>query len=71
MILDKIIESVVLLFSALGHWDTSQSSSASKQVEGLHKAAGLDLYKPQGALAKGQCALGKLSTPKSGPEWGQ
>ena len=42
-----------------------------QQVEDLHKASGLDLYKPQGALAEGQWGLGKLSIPRSGPDGGQ
>ncbi len=34
----------------------------SKQVEGLHKASGLELLKPQGAQAGGLCSLGTVKT---------
>ena len=37
----------------------------------LAKASGLEFSQPQGALAIGQCGLGKLSMPKLGPEGGQ
>jgi len=31
----------------------------NNEVEDLNKAIGLDLRQPQGALAEGQCGLGK------------
>ena len=34
--------------------------AVSKQVEGLHKASGLELLKPQGAQAGGLCSLGTV-----------
>ena len=42
----------------------------SKQVEGLHKASGLELLKPQGAQAGGLCSLGTVKTIIMGPERG-
>ncbi len=40
------------MFSAWGHDVKSlMSIVVSKQVEGLHKASGLELHKPQGAQA--------------------
>ena len=42
----------------------------SQQVEGLHKAAGLDLHKPQGAQAGGLCSLGTGKKVITGPERG-
>ena len=44
----------IYLFSALGHAVKSlMAIVVSKQVEGLHKASGLELHKPQGAQAGG------------------
>ena len=39
-----------------------------KQAVGLHKASGLELGKPQGALAEGQCGLGSEGTNGTGLE---
>ena len=60
-----------ILFSALGHAVKSLMAIAvSKQVEGLHKASGLELLKPQGAQAGGLCSLGTVRTVITGPERG-
>ena len=44
--------------------------NGAKQVEGLHKASGLELHKPQGAQAVGLCSLGTVRTVITGPERG-
>ena len=50
----EALHSVPFLFSALGHAVQSlMAIVVSKQVEGLHKASGLELHKPQGAQAGG------------------
>ena len=36
----------------------------------LHKASGLELHQPQGALAEGQCGLGTGTYVDMGPEGG-
>ena len=61
----------VFLFSALGQAVKSlMAIVVSRQVEGLHKASGLELHKPQGAQARGLCSLGTVRTVKTGPERG-
>ena len=67
----SLIFSRFLLFSALGHDVKSLIAIVvSKQVEGLHKASGLELHKPQGAQAGGLCSLGTVRTVITGPERG-
>ena len=60
----------MLPFSALGHAVTFRANIVSLQVEGLHKASGLELHKPQGAQAGGLCSLGTVRTVITGPERG-
>jgi len=43
---------------------------SGEQVEGLRKAAGLELRQPQGALAEGQWGLGRDAHVDMGPEGG-
>ena len=38
------------------------------EVEDLDKASGLDLSEPQGALAEGQCGLGREGYNRTGLE---
>jgi len=38
----------------------------NNEVEDLNKAIGLDLRQPQGALAEGQCGLGKACKKRPG-----
>ena len=62
---------ISFLISALGHAVKSlMEIVVSKQVEGLHKASGLELLKPQGAQAEGLCSLGTVRTVITGPERG-
>ena len=42
----------------------------SKQAEGLHKASGLELLKPQATQTSGLCTLGTVRTVVTGPERG-
>ncbi|MBR7011306.1 MAG: hypothetical protein IKI10_00260 [Muribaculaceae bacterium] len=43
---------------------------ASKQVELLHKASGLDLSKHHGERAAGPCGVVARTLLMMGPEWG-
>ena len=60
-----------VLFSTLGNAVKSlRSIVVSMQAEGLHKASGLDLHKPQGAQAGGLCSLGTVKQVITVPERG-
>ena len=62
---------ISFLISALRHTVKSlMAIVVSKQVEGLHKASGLEFHKPQGAQAEGLCSLGTVRTVITGPERG-
>ena len=59
----------MFLSACFPHWDTPwpfRVSGASKQVEGLHKAVGLDLRQPQGAQVEDLCGLGNEGPNRKG-----